>query len=89
MKNDTTTTFLNFALVILVIAAVGFAVLAMNRTRDSRANAPLAVQANARAMMIQSLINDVNNYCAQTKSPEVTRMLQSLQTNLQSKVTNH
>jgi len=91
MKNDTTTTVLNFVLAVLVILGVLFALLAMNRARNNRLIAPIAMQANTKAMMIQSLINDVNAYNAQAKSPEVTRMLQSLQASVQAqaKVANH
>ena len=89
MKNDTTTTVLNFVLAILVILGVLFALLAMNRTRNTRLIAPVAMQANAKAMMIQSLINDVNAYNAQAKSPEVNRILQSLQTSVQGKPATH
>ncbi len=89
MKNDTTTTVLNFVLAILVILGVLFALLAMNRTRNNRLIAPVAMQANAKAMMIQSLINDVNAYNAQAKSPEVNRILQSLQTSVQGKPATH
>jgi len=39
--------------------------------------------------MIQSLINDVNAYNAQAKSPEVNRILQSLQTSVQGKPATH
>jgi ABC-type transport system involved in cytochrome c biogenesis permease subunit len=79
MKNDTTTTFLNFVLAALVILGVLFAILAMQRTREYRAITPLAMQANAKAMMVQSLVNDVSSYNAQVRSPEIARILQSLQ----------
>lgn len=79
MKNDSTTTFLNFVLAALVILGVLFAILSMMRTREYRAVTPVAMQANAKAMMVQSLVNDVSAYNAQAKSPEITRILQSLQ----------
>jgi len=56
-----------------------FAILAMQRTREYRAITPLAMQANAKAMMVQSLVNDVSSYNAQVRSPEIARILQSLQ----------
>ena len=89
MKSDTFTTVLNFVLAVLVILGVTFGLLAMNRARSNRLVTPVAMQANAKAMMIQSLINDVNAYNAQAKSPEVTRILQTLQTSIQGKPATH
>jgi hypothetical protein len=79
MKNDTTTTFLNFVLAALVILGVLFAILSMMRAREYRTITPFAMQANAKAMMMQSLVNDVSAFNAQAKSPELTRILQSIQ----------
>jgi len=79
MKNDLTTTFLNFVLAALVILGVLFAVLSMKRTRDFRAVTPFAMQANTKAMMMQSLVSDVTAYNAQVKNPEIARLLQSFQ----------
>jgi HAMP domain-containing protein len=79
MKNDTMTTALNFVLAMLVILGVMFALMSIWRTRDLRAITPLAMQANSKAMMYQSLVNDVGAYNAQAKSPEIARLLQSLQ----------
>ncbi len=78
MKSDTTTTVLNFILAMLVILGVVFAMLSIIRTRESRAITPLVMQANSRAMMFQSFITDVNTYNQQAKSPDITRILQSL-----------
>ena len=80
MKSDTTTTVLNFILAVLVILGVVFALLSIARTREYRAIKPFVIQANSKAMMIQSLDNDVNAYNNQVKSPEITRLLQSLKT---------
>jgi HAMP domain-containing protein len=79
MKNDTTMTVLNFVLALLVVLGVTFALMSIWRTRDLRAISPFAMQANSKAMMYQSLVSDVNTYNVQAKSPEVTRILQSLQ----------
>jgi multisubunit Na+/H+ antiporter MnhB subunit len=79
MKSDTTTTVLNFVLAVLVILGVVFALLAMTRTRHFRALSPYAIQANSKIMMCRSLVNDVEAYNKQAKSPEITKMLQSLQ----------
>jgi hypothetical protein len=38
------------------------------------------MQANSKAMMFQSLVTDVNAYNNQVKSPEITKLLQSLKT---------
>jgi Tfp pilus assembly protein PilO len=79
MKSDTTTTVLNFVLAMLVILGVAFAILAMKRAAKLRAITPVAMQVNGKMMMVQSLVADVNNYNQQAKSPEITRMLQTLQ----------
>lgn len=78
MKNDPTTTLLNFVLAVLVIIGVWCAYLTIKRTNDQRNLAPLVMQVNAKVGQIQSLINDVNNYNQQAKSPEITRMVQNL-----------
>jgi hypothetical protein len=82
MKSDLTTTVLNFVLAALVILGVVFAILAMQRTSQLRGVTPVAMQVNSRMMMVQSLLADVNNYNAQAKSPEITRLQQTLQSQL-------
>ena len=79
MKNDTTTTVLNFVLAILVILGVLFAVLAMNRTRDLRALSNNAAIANNALMRAQGLANDTAAFNAQAKSPELTKILTAIQ----------
>ena len=76
MKNDTTTILLNFILAVLVILGVVFALFSIFRARDLRNVAPVAIQVNSRLMLLQSLVNDVNNYNQQAKSPEITRIMQ-------------
>jgi hypothetical protein len=80
MKSDTTNTVLNFVLAVLVISGVFFALWTIQRTREFRALNPVAIQANAKLMMMQSFVNDVSAYNAQVKSPEISRMLQPLLT---------
>ncbi|HEY5042834.1 MAG TPA: hypothetical protein VIK53_12615 [Verrucomicrobiae bacterium] len=82
MKNDMTTTFLNLVLAVLVILGAIFCYLAMKRTGGLRGITPVAMQVNNKMMMVQSLVTDVNNYNKQAKSPELSNMLQTLQTNL-------
>jgi len=79
MKNDTTTTVLNFVLAALVILGVVFALLAMNRTRELRQLSLNATVANSGLMRAQALANDVSAYNATAKSPELTRILQGIQ----------
>jgi hypothetical protein len=79
MKSDTTNTVLNFVLAVLVISGVFFALWTIQRTREFREFSPVAAQANNKFLMMQSFVNDVGAYNAQAKSPEIARMLQSLQ----------
>lgn len=79
MKNDTTTTVLNFVLAALVILGVVFALLAMNRTRELRQMSLNATIANNALVRAQGLANDVAAYNASAKSPELTRILQTIQ----------
>jgi hypothetical protein len=79
MKNDTTTTLLNFVLSALVILGVVFALLTMSRTRDLRTLSVNATVANSNIMRINALLNDVVAYNATAKSPELTKAIQVLQ----------
>jgi hypothetical protein len=80
MKCETTNTVLNFVLAVLVVSGVFFGLMTILRTHEFRALNPLAIQANAKLMMMQSFVNDVGTYNNQVKSPEITRMLQPLLT---------
>jgi hypothetical protein len=80
MKNDTTTTVLNFVLAVLVILGVAFALLTMNRTRELRTLSAAALAANNNLMRAQGLANDVAAFNATAKSPELARILQGIQT---------
>ncbi|HEV2692518.1 MAG TPA: hypothetical protein VG347_06435, partial [Verrucomicrobiae bacterium] len=75
MKNDTTTTLLNFVLAVLVILGVAFALMSMSRTRDVRqmqTSLQLEVQkVQASSMKAQALLNDVIAYNTTAKNPEL------------------
>jgi len=80
MKNDLTTTLLNLALAALVILGVVFAIFSMSRTHELRQLTSDAAQANQNLVRVQALANDVAAYNATAKSPELTRILQAIQT---------
>jgi hypothetical protein len=80
MKCETTNTVLNLVLAVLVISGVFFGLMTILRTHEFRTLNPVAIQANAKLMMMQSFVNDVSAYNNQVKSPEITRMLQPLLT---------
>ena len=79
MKNDTTTTVLNFILAVMVILGVCFALMAMMKTRELRQLTFNATIANNTIMRAASLANDTAAYNVQAKSPELTRILAALQ----------
>jgi hypothetical protein len=79
MKNDITTTFLNFLLVILAICCVGLAILNLMRTHQLGQLQTQAASAQMVGQRAQALANDVANYNASAKSPELNQILQSIQ----------
>jgi len=83
MKNDSTTTFLNFVLAALVILGVLFALMTIWRTRDFRRLDPSVRIEMQRVqndfLRVQALLNDTITYNNTAKSPEITQILQSLQ----------
>lgn len=79
MKSDTTTTALNFILAVLVILGVVFALLSITRTRELRQLTTNATLANTALMRAQGLANDTAAYNAAAKSPELARILTSVQ----------
>jgi uncharacterized membrane protein YcaP (DUF421 family) len=79
MKSDLTTTLLNFALAVLVILGVVFALLSITRQRELRQLTANATIANAALTRAQGLANDTAAYNATAKSPELTRILQAIQ----------
>jgi large-conductance mechanosensitive channel len=79
MKSDTTTTVLNFILAALVIFGVVFALLSINRTREFRQLTNNAALANNALMRALGLANDTAAFNVTAKSPELARILQSIQ----------
>ena len=84
MKNDSTTTILNLVLATLVILGVMFAVLSIWRMRDLRRLQPQVQaemqQVNFVSMKAQALLQDTVAFNATAKSPELTQIIQSVQT---------
>lgn len=79
MKSDTMNGFLTFALGILCVLGVVFAMKVVFVTRESRMLQSQFVQANARIVGIKTLIGDVAAYNQKNPSPELTKALQSLE----------
>jgi len=88
MKNDSTTTFLNFVLAALVLLGVVFALFNIWRVHKLRQVQPQAqLQAQAfqqDSLKMQALLNDTIVYNNTAKSPELTQLLQILQTPVQA-----
>ena len=84
MKNDSTTTFLNFVLAALVILGVLFALMSIWKGRDAqreRVQAQIQFeQSNARVQMANVLLNEVITYNAKANSPELNQIIRSVQT---------
>ena len=83
MKNDATTTLLNFVLAVLVILTVVFAYFYMQRTvteRQLRSRLQLEAQSIQTASgKLQIIMNDVIAYNSTAKSPELAQIIQSAQ----------
>ena len=81
MKNDTTTTALNFVLATLVILGVLFALLNIWRTRDLRqlqtSLQAKMQQAQVTSVRAQSLLNDVIAFNATNRNPELAQIIKS------------
>jgi regulatory protein YycH of two-component signal transduction system YycFG len=84
MKNDTTSTVLNFVLAVLVILGVVFAWFSIKRQHDLR-----AIQQNLQGRMMvlqnntaraQLLANDALTFNAKAQNAELERILKSVQT---------
>ena len=82
MKSETTTTALNFTLAALVILGVAFAILNIIRVRELRqlqGNLQFRMQAGqTMSIRAQSLANDVANYNATAKNPDLDNILKSI-----------
>ena len=87
MKNDTTTTLLNFVLAALVILSVLFAYFSIMRTRDLRQMQTVLQMEMQRVQLgsqkAQLLLNDVMAYNATAKSPELAQIIQAAQAPVQ------
>jgi len=79
MKCETTNMILTFVLGVLAIAGVIFALQTINRTRELRSLTIQATVANASLLQVQSLANDTLAYNQKYPTPELTRLLQSVQ----------
>ena len=83
MKNDSTTTFLNFVLAALVILGVLFALLNIWKGRDVRSiQAQVQFQAQnfqIASVIAQALLNDTVLYNNTARSPELAAIIQSVQ----------
>ena len=84
MKNDTTSTILNFVLAVLVILGVVFAWFSIKRQHDLR-----AMQQNLQGRMVmvqnntlraQQLAADALAFNGKSPTAELTRILQAVQT---------
>ena len=79
MKSETLNGVLTFVLGVLVVLGVVFALRVFFVTRDSRTLQGQALMANSRLMQARELVADVAAYNQKAQSPELTRILQSLQ----------
>jgi hypothetical protein len=79
MKNDSLTTFLNFALTLLVIVSVGFALLAIWREPKVPIWTAAAMQDKNTELRLEAVLNDTLAYNATVHSPELAHILQSVQ----------
>jgi hypothetical protein len=79
MKNDLTTTFLNFVLAMLVFLTVGFGMLTIWREPKLPGYTTEAVQANNSLMKIQALLNDAAAYNVTARSAELAGILQTVE----------
>jgi hypothetical protein len=80
MKNDTTTTLLNFVLAILVILGVVFALTTISRTRDLRQLQTRAQILQINSLRLQALANDAAIYNNTAKSVELDQILKGAAT---------
>jgi HAMP domain-containing protein len=76
MKSDTTTTVLNFVLVLLAISGVACAFLTIKHTRELRQLNNLATVDRDLILRVDAVANEVNAYNQKSPSPELTRILQ-------------
>ncbi len=79
MKCDTTNAILTFVLGVLAVAGVIFALQTIFLTRDFRKMSVQAAFANSSLLQAQALANDVAVYNQKNPSPELTKLLQAVQ----------
>jgi hypothetical protein len=79
MKCETTNAVLTFALGVLAVAGVIFALQTIFLTREFRQLTVQATMANSSLMQAQALANDVALYNQKNPSPELTKLLQAVQ----------
>jgi hypothetical protein len=81
MKNDTTTTLLNFVLAVLVILGVVFALMTMHKTNLNRSRQPQLLVASQRfqsdVARMQGLLSEVITYNKTANNPELAAIIQS------------
>ena len=79
MKCDTTNAILTFVLGVLAVAGVIFALQTIFLTREFRQLTVQATFANNSILQAQSLAADVAAYNQKNPSPELTKVLQTVQ----------
>jgi hypothetical protein len=79
MKCDSTNCILTFVLGVLLVISVLFALRTISHTHELRSLTIQASQVQTSILQMQSLINDVAVYNQRTPSPELTKLLQSIQ----------
>jgi hypothetical protein len=79
MKCDTTNAILTFVLGVLLVLGVVFALQAINHSREFRSLSSQTTQDQNVVLQAQALANDVAVYNQKTPSPELTKVLQSIQ----------
>jgi hypothetical protein len=75
MKSDTTTTILNFLLVLLAVAGVFCAILTFKRNREFRSLSIQAGQDKDILVRVQNLAGEVNALNQKNPSPALTQIL--------------
>jgi hypothetical protein len=79
MKCGMTNTILTFALGVLAVAGVILVLRTVIQTRELRAMTIQAAGENGYLNQAQLLLNDVTAYNQKSPSPELTKILQSVQ----------
>jgi hypothetical protein len=79
MKCDSTNCILTFLLGVLLVVGVLFDLRTINRTHEFRLLTAKATQAQTVLLQAQSLANDVAVYNQKNPSPELTKLLQAVQ----------